>query len=161
MSKRNLIDVIKKIQSERFENIVSSDLSVDLLWAYSQLFMNGKQPNWCSRCMRNYYAEICKNGLEMADKLIEAQNRTCKPNWNGNKYIHRAGRHYSNIYINDKEAIDLINRKFINESDFDVLPEEYVKEPTPVGFIPEIKQTVIETVTPENIAPKQINKTKK
>ena len=66
--------------------------------------------------------------------MDELKNRTCKPNWgkgctddNGLKFIHKEGRHYSSLYITDEQALSLLNRGLLNESDFDVLPEGYQK----------------------------------
>lgn len=132
---RNIIEIVNKLQSVSFEEIKSSELAIELLWAYSKLFNNGKEPSWCVRCMKGYYQEIIKNGTKMAEKLTEAENRTCKPNWNGLKYIHKAGRHYSNLYITDKEAIYLLENNLINEDQFDILPVDYTKN-IEVGAIP-------------------------
>lgn len=138
MAKRDIIKIVEQIKLQRFEDIISSDLSVNLLWAYSQLFLNGSEPSWCAKCMSRYYTEIQLKGTEMAINLVEAQNRTCIPKWKGLKYIQRAGRHYDNTYITDVQAIELLNAGLIGEDQFTKLPDGYIKN-IPVGFIPEVK----------------------
>jgi hypothetical protein len=133
--KRDIKLIINKLIGTKFEDILNSDLSLELMYVWSVLFNNGLQPSWCARCMRNYYNEIQKKGLQMVDYYEEVQARTCVPKWNGLKYIHRAGRHYNNAYITDKQAIELLNLGFLSESDFEVLPDGYNKA-VEVGCIP-------------------------
>lgn len=71
----------------------------------------------------------------MAIKYEEVQNRTCEPVWNGLKYIHKAGRHYSDKNITDKQAIELLESGMLSEKDFNKLPEGY-KKIIEVGCIP-------------------------
>lgn len=59
----------------------------------------------------------------MAKKFEQAKNRTCKPAWNGNKYINATARHWNSDFITDDDAIMLLDKGFLNESDFKILPE--------------------------------------
>jgi hypothetical protein len=161
MAKRNIIEIVEQIKKERFEDIINSDLSVNLLWAWSQLFNNGQEPSWCVKCMRRYYSEITLHGTEMAINLEEAKQRTCIPNWNGNKYIHRAGRHYSNVYITDKQAIDLLEKNLINESDFIKLPDGYISKNTKPVNVEIIEEKKSEEIIPEIKKNTNLSKSKK
>lgn len=53
--------------------------------------------------------------------------RTCKPAWNGLKFIHAEARHYSNEYLTDEQAILLLERGHLTEKDFVILPSGYLK----------------------------------
>lgn len=164
MAKRNIIEIVEKIKNARFEDIINSDLAVNLLYAWSQLFNNGQEPSWCVKCMRRYYSEIILHGTEMAKNLEEAKERTCIPSWNGNKYIHRAGRHYSNVYITDKQAIELLEKNLINESDFEKLPDGYISKkviPTNTETIEEKKVEEIITESKKNTTLAKPKKAKK
>lgn len=46
--------------------------------------------------------------------------RTCKPKWRGLRFID--GNHYSNESITDEQAIKLLKKGSLKESDFKVLP---------------------------------------
>jgi hypothetical protein len=125
---RDIRQIIESIKQAKFEEVINSDLAVNLLYAWSQLFNYGQQPSWCAKCMRRYYTELINNGLDMVSKFEESQNRTCVPKWLGDKYIHRAGRHYNNFYLTDKEAIELLNKGLISEDQFEKLPDGYVSK---------------------------------
>lgn len=60
----------------------------------------------------------------MAKKIVEAESRTCQPAWKGLKYIPMAARHFSSRLITDEEAKMLLEKGFLKESDFRVLPQE-------------------------------------
>ena len=60
-------------------------------------------------------------------KAKENGKKTCKVKWKGNRYISKEARHFNDQSITDKEAIDLLKKKHLNESDFITLPEDYKK----------------------------------
>ena len=132
---------IELLKNSKVEDVINSDLVIILLRTYSALFEGGGQLPWCAKCHRRYYTEIVNNGLTQLEKMKEYQNRICVPNWEGLMYIHKTGRHYSNLFITDKEAIYLLENELIKESSFKVLPYP-VKE-----VIVEIEQeNIIETL---------------
>ena len=127
-----MVENVKEVINATFEEVNSSSLVLKLLDAYSKLFANGAQLGGCSLCLRDYYNQLKQKGLEMAEKYEQVQVRTCKPAWNGLWLINAAARHYNSEWITDEEAIDLLNRGIVKESDFEVLPENYkpaVEEP--------------------------------
>ncbi len=128
------IERVTNLLSKNVEDIISSTDSLDLLKCYSILFNDGKQCRSCAMSQREYYKQLSLNGLKKAKEMDEIKARTCQPNWgkgctnnNGLKFIHREGNHYSSLYITDDQAISLLNRGLLNESDFDILPEGYSK----------------------------------
>lgn len=60
----------------------------------------------------------------MAEKYDKAQVRTCKPAWNGLKYIPGTARHWNSLLITDEEAEMLLKKGFLTETDFTVLPQK-------------------------------------
>ena len=113
-----------KVISCTFEEVNASSLVLDLLECYSKLYANGAQLGGCSLCLRDYYSQLVKNGIEMAEKYEDVQKRTCVPAWVGLKYVPKAARHYSNEWITDKEAIYLLEIEALTEEDFEVMPTD-------------------------------------
>jgi len=88
--------------------------------------------------------------------MDEAKNRTCKPNWGkgctnniGLKFIHKEGNFYSSEHITDDQAVSLLNRGLLHESDFDVLPEGYEKPLEKLPETPEPKKKARKTTPKE------------
>lgn len=128
------VEKVKYLLSRNVEDIISSTDSLDLIRCYSILYLNGQQCRFCAASQRSYYNEFVRTGLKKAKEMDEAKNRTCVPNWgkgctnnNGLKFIHKEGNFYSSLYITDAQALSLLNRGLLSESDFDVLPEGYEK----------------------------------
>lgn len=109
------------------EAIISSPTSLKLLNCYSKLYLNGSQPRGCASSQRNYYKELCLTGITKAMDYEKIKARTCKPAWNGLKFIHAEARHYSNEYLTDEQAILLLERGHLTEKDFVILPSGYLK----------------------------------
>jgi hypothetical protein len=53
------------------------------------------------------------------------KNRTCKPNFVGLKFI--SGDHYAAEFLTDEQAIYLLNKGYVKENEFDILPEGWKK----------------------------------
>ena len=128
------IERVNNLISKNVEEIIASTDSLELLRCYSILYNEGRQCRSCANSQRDYYKQLSLNGLQKAKEMDEIKIRTCQPNWgkgctnnNGLKFIHKEGNHYSSLYITDDQAISLLNRGLLNESDFDVLPEGYSK----------------------------------
>src|SRR4030042_3373944 len=128
MRSSTLIKDLEEVLSKTVEEVIASPLSIKLLNLYSMLYLNGEQPRWCESCQRDYYNQLKREGHLKIELMEEIQKRTCKPAWNGLKYIHKAGRHYNNELITDTQAIDLLERGFLNESDFIEMPEKFNPE---------------------------------
>ena len=122
-----LINDVNELLNHDCGEIINSPLVMKLLTVYSQLYLNGRPPKLCGKCHEKYYNQLKINGMEKAELLEKAKNRTCEPFWNGNKYIPKMARHYSNLYITDKEAIRLLNEGHLKENDFTKLPDGYKK----------------------------------
>ena len=123
-----MIDQVNEILKNDVEAVIKSPLSLTLLRCYSTLYLNGRQPRACAASQRKYYSQLKKDGMSKARKLEMAKERTCKPNWNGLCYSSKACKHFSNETITDGEAIDALNKGYLFESQFDVLPENYKKK---------------------------------
>ena len=128
------VEKVKYLLSRNVEDIITSTDSLDLIRCYSILYLNGQQCRFCAASQRSYYNELVRTGLKKAKEMDEAKNRTCVPNWgkgctnnNGLKFIHKEGNFYSSLLITDEQAISLLNRGLLSESDFDVLPDGYEK----------------------------------
>jgi hypothetical protein len=121
---------LEKILSYSIGEIVSSPLVLELLSIYSTLYLKGDPPGYCESCIKNYYSELKKNGMEKLNKYEEAKKRTLIPKWSGLKYIHKGGKHYDSLWITDKEAIELLKSGILRESHFEKLPEGYLKKNT-------------------------------
>lgn len=128
------VERVTNLLSKNVEVIIASTDSLELLRCYSTLYMDGRQCRSCANSQRDYYQHLSLTGLQKAKEMDEIKARTCQPNWgkgctndNGLKFIHAEGNHYSSLHITDAQAISLLNRGLLNESDFDVLPEGYNK----------------------------------
>jgi hypothetical protein len=122
-----MINSVKEVLAKSFEEVSASSLVLKLLDCYSKLYINGSQPGICGLCLRNYYTELKKNGMELAKIYEEVKNRTCKPAWNGLKYIPSTARHWNNELITDKDAMYLLEKGFVKENEFEILPSEWGK----------------------------------
>jgi len=58
----------------------------------------------------------------MAEKLDKAKGRTCVPAWTGVRWVPGMQRHYNDKFITDAEAKALLDRGFLKDKDFKVLP---------------------------------------
>lgn len=123
-----MTELVNEIINKSFEEVSASSLILKMLDCYSKLYLNGKQPSTCGRCHRDYYITLKKNGMELAKKYEEAKNRTCKPAWTGLKYIPATARHWDDNLLTDKEAEYLLEKHFLKESDFEVLPSSEIKD---------------------------------
>jgi hypothetical protein len=134
---------LKLILSKTFEEVAKSqDVLLKMLYLYSTLYLSGQPAAWCEYCQHDYYTTLKKEGMEKIAELEEIQKRTCIPAWTGLKYIHKSGRHFNNELITDVQAIDLLERGFLSETDFIKIPE---------GFNPEDAKIVQEIIEEEKV----------
>ena len=70
--------------------------------------------------------------------MTQIAERTCQPAWVGLKYIRQANDHFHSEFLTDEKATALLNKGFLTEKDFKVLPQ--------------IKKEIIEEFTTEEIA---------
>jgi hypothetical protein len=155
-------DEIKTILAHTVEEVIASQLSMSLLRCYSTLYLCGGQPRTCSNSQKLYYKQLSDNGMQLAEKLLKAKNRVCKPAWKGNKYVPKNARFYNSDLITDDEAIDLLNRGFLTEKDFTVLPQVEKTETTELSenelaCIGEFKGLILEGYTRDQIREKYKN----
>lgn len=150
------VEKVRYLLSRNVEEIISSTDSLDLIRCYSMLYLNGQQCRSCEASQRSYYKELFLTGLNKAKQMDEAKNRTCKPNWGkgctnniGLKFIHKEGNFYSSEHITDDQAVSLLNRGLLHESDFDVLPEGYEKPLEKLPETPEPKKKARKTTPKE------------
>jgi hypothetical protein len=113
---------VREVINTPFEVVNSTSLVLKLLNSYSKLYLNGAQPGGCSLCIRDYYNKLLRTGMDLALKYEEAKNRTCKPAWNGLKYIPSTARHWNSELITDSDAKYLLSESHLKESDFEILP---------------------------------------
>lgn len=113
---------IDKIINSDFNTIKKDgELSLLLLKLYSELFLNGNRPSTCIQCMRDYHSKIIKFGKQ---KIKEMEDKTCKMK-KGIVYVRQIHKHISDNNITDEEAVDLLEKKFLQERHFEILPKAY------------------------------------
>lgn len=118
----SMVDLVSRVLASGVEDILSSTLVMDLLSAYSTLYLNGSNPKLCGRCHKDYYYKLKKDGLMKAIEYDKAKNRTCKPKWNGLRFIPKLGKHFNSELITDEQAEKLLKEGHLAEKDFDILP---------------------------------------
>ena len=123
-----MIAELKELLNKDIRDIISSPDSLKLLKFYSILYLSGAQPRTCEKSQREYYSQLQKDGIMKAEQYEEINARTCKPKWNGLKFIPSQGRHFSDKFITDIQATDLLQKGILKESDFIELPKLYVEE---------------------------------
>lgn len=150
-----MVEEIREILSKDVEEVIGSSLSLKLLSCYSELYLNGAQPKTCSESQRQYYQQLSKNGIKMAEIAEEKKSRVCKPAWNGVRYLPQMARHYNSELITDDEAKTLLKKKVLVESDFEVLPDEDVDfSEDEINLIVEISEQLKAGVTKKAIREK-------
>jgi hypothetical protein len=120
-----MTEQVREVLDKSFEEVQASSLILTLLDCYSKLYLYGAQPGTCGACHRDFYIQLKINGMELAKAYEEAKNRTCKPAWKDLKYIQLTARHWSSELLTDKEAIMLLEKKFLSEKDFLTLPSGF------------------------------------
>ena len=140
-----MVERVANILRYTIKEIVGSPLVLEFLSIYSQLYLFGKDPGNCDICMRKYYQELIKNGMDKAIRFEQVKSRTLVPAWNGLKYVPKAARHFSSVDMTDEEAINYLLSGQLRESDFEKLPEEYEaafpKEDEKVEETEEVEET--------------------
>ena len=101
------------------DEVVNTHLIIELFRIYSIIYAREGQPSLCTKCARDYYRKLKKNGLEMAE--IEKKN-VCK--LKGIRYVNKAARDFDLQNLTDADATFLIKNRILQESDFKVLPYE-------------------------------------
>ncbi len=119
-----MVDKVKAILDRDISVVLKSgDLSLSLLKCYSILYLGGGQPRTCEKQQRKYYSQLQKDGIMKAELQKEIDNRTCKPIFKGLKYLPMPYcKHISAATLTDKDAVDLLKKKILKESDFAKLP---------------------------------------
>jgi len=146
-----LVDEVKEILSKDVEDVIASSLSLSLLKVYSILYLYGKQPNWCEKCLTDYYNKLKKDGMERAKKLDEKIVKIKKGAIKGLTYYPDLRKHISGENITDSDAKFLLKKGWLKETDFEVLPLGYTEK--------KIEPKVVEKESNEpqnNIEPKQV-----
>lgn len=124
----SLVADVKEVISTQFEEVAASSLCLKLFNCYSKLYLSGGQPRTCTASQLEYYQQLIKNGIQMAELFEEAKNRTCEPNWVGLKYIPGAARHYAHDLLTDAQAIELLKAGHLTEKHFLKLPDGFKKK---------------------------------
>ena len=113
---------LQTLLSHSEDEVVNTHLIVELFRLYSIIYAREGQPSLCTKCAREYYRKLKKNGLAMAE--IEKKN-VCK--LKGIRYVKMAARDFDLQNLTDADAIFLLKNGILQENDFKVLPYE-VKE---------------------------------
>lgn len=116
----------------------NSALSEKLIQFYKVLYNNGQNAGRCERSRHYFYLCLQKNGKEKMENYKQIQNRTFKLKWSGIKFINHKQIHSE--YINDLQAIELLNSGYLTESDFVTLPQGYKVETKEIETVTEIKR---------------------
>jgi len=145
--------MIDKLAAMDIDTILKSgEYTIALLKTYSKYFLNGGQPNTCTKCMRDYHKKIKMK----ADLLKKIESRTCVPSFKGRMYIPSVMKdgkliplceHIASEYLTDEKAIQLLKIGALKESNFLKLPEGYevVKIEVKEIEIKEVKKSQINT----------------
>ena len=126
-----MVETVKYLLSKSVEDIIASTDSLKLIGCYSKLYLNGAQCGFCANSQRNYYSEISKTGLKMAEKLEAVKTRTCKPAFIGLRLvIHPKNGHYhiNPETLTDEQAMELLKLDILKEDQFEKLPDSYLTE---------------------------------
>jgi hypothetical protein len=110
------------IKSDINTILKDKELSLLLLKTYSVLYLSGKQPNFCEKCMHGYYIKIVNNGIKQIE-FMESKTCKLKP---GVFFVAKQGMHYSDANVNDEKAIQLLNLGYLKETHFETLPKNYL-----------------------------------
>lgn len=128
-----MIDIrsnIQQIVEAPFDSLKKDGaLTLLLLKTYAYLYLGKSAPNFCERCLKNYYNTIKMNGLERLKLIEEVEKRTCKPSFKGLQYFHGAHKHINPDWLTDAEALDYLNRGIMLPEHFEILPNGYNTEP--------------------------------
>lgn len=103
----------------------SPELSLSLIYCYSQMYENGEHVRACERSQRMYYNKLKINGMAKIAEYEQIKNRTLVPAFKGRRYVPKAAKHISSESLTDKDAIDMLKRKFLTVKDFKKLPDGY------------------------------------
>jgi hypothetical protein len=122
-----MVERVANILSYNFREIIASPLILELLSIYSTLYLHGGPTAFCEKCHSDYYQTLIKNGMETAKNYDEVQVRTLIPMWNGLYWVSKAARHFDSSTITDSEACRYLLDGQLRESDFEKLPDEWVK----------------------------------
>lgn len=142
-----LKDVEILISKSVGEVLKSPDLTLKLLRVYSKLYLHGAAPGYCERSIRLYHEKLKSDGMFKANENLKIAQRTCLPNWKGNRYYTAIHTHVSADNLTDEEAIKLLEAGILKSSDFEKLPEGYgAKKKTPEPEIEPVKEIVKEPV---------------
>lgn len=121
---------ISEIKKHSFEIVINSpELCLSLIKCYSKLYKAGCQVKTCKNSLYLYYNQILNNGIQMAELNEESKKRTCIPAFTGRRYISRAGRNFHSETLTDRDAIFLLEKGFLTESDFLKLPDGKLTTP--------------------------------
>jgi hypothetical protein len=116
-----------EIMGHELREIIGSPLVLDLLNLYSKLFLNNAQPGYCEKCLRKYYNELKKYGMEKIELQEKIKNRTCIPKWNGLLWIPSVAEHFSSENITDEKATENLIDGHLRESHFEKLPDQWLE----------------------------------
>jgi len=120
-----MIESVNKIVNLEFKSIIKDGRNTMLLLGlYSKLYLNGQAPKTCEAQMLKYYNQLKTDGIMKAELQQEIKERTLTPNWVGHKHL-KGGHIVSSITITDKQAVLLLDKKILKDSDFKTLPESY------------------------------------
>ena len=123
-----MVEEVKEILRNDVEVVIKSpQLSLSLLRCASAIYLNGKAPGTCAKTQRKFYRYLLKDGIMKAELMEKVKARTCQPAWKGLLYNRKACKHYSDALMHDEEAINALEKGYLTESQFEVLPEGYNK----------------------------------
>ena len=120
-----MVEQIKILINASFDDINKSpELALSLVKIYSILFFGGKDPGaGCSVCMQKFHKEIIQNGLKRYEDM---KNKTCVMK-EGIVWVNGESKHFSDKNITDEKAIELLEKGWLKEKHFLVLPKTQEK----------------------------------
>lgn len=122
-----MIELVKEVLSKDVEEVIKSPLSLSLLKCYSTLYIGGAIPRGCSVSQRNYYNQLSIDGIKKAEMMKEVLDATCIFKENIMPFISALQIHITRANCTDALAIEGLKKGWLKESQFDKLPDAYVK----------------------------------
>lgn len=138
-----MLEQVNEILSKEISEILNDiSLSQTLINTYSKLYVNGAPVKGCQDSKQKYYRQLQINGIAMAKLMEKVTDRTCKPSFKGLLYSTVIFKHINPDFLNDETAAMYLMNGILNESHFEILPENYLKSKRVVEKVQEIKQDI-------------------
>lgn len=123
-----MINDIELILSKQIDEVLEDSITSLLVKScYSILYANGMIVKGCQDSLRKYYRQFQIDGIMKAQQYEQVKNRICKPSWVGLKYVTKVHSHINPDLLSDESAATYLVSGILQESDFTILPPQYLE----------------------------------